>query len=209
MKKIPTKTACFVDLDHTLFDTDRFFNVDLRNALKVNNLRWKIGYLKARKGGFTLSKHIKALSLKNTEDILKDSFSDLSRYLFDDSIEFLEMAKEKEIPLFLISLGNPEWQNYKITASNIDKYFSDMFFTEKQDEKAIHILKYKDKFERIIVIDDTPAELDTIKDKMPRAETYYIDRLQSEKSAKHKHIYYKDLKSILNSLPQDRNPRRS
>ena len=209
MKK--TNTAYFLDFDRTLFNTDEFFTINIKNAvlkLGVTEEQWKVSYEKVRQGGYTFAKHMKELLLseEKTRHVLNN---DLTQYVYADVVEFLEKAKADGITLFLVSLGNPEWQRYKIMGSQIDTYFKEMFFTSKEGTKAEYIYEYVNKFQRIVVVDDNSVELNAVKDAIPTIETYLIDRtsedglsklifpsIQAYTKTQHQHITCKTLDSI-------------
>ena len=91
------KTAYFLDFDHTLFNTDEFFHVDVRNAFLrfgVKSEWWEQSYEKAWQTGYNLEKHTEEsfrlsgnrLPLEEMRRVLQSSFSDLKCYLFPDVI---------------------------------------------------------------------------------------------------------------------------
>ncbi|MBI2640129.1 MAG: hypothetical protein HYW90_04575 [Candidatus Sungbacteria bacterium] len=184
-------TALFLDFDHTLFDTDEFFHVDVRGAfghLGIDDALWEQTYERVWKAGYTLERHAEEihrqsgnqLPLGEMRSIIDGTFSDLRRYLFSDVLPFLRRAKEKDVYLFLLSFGNPDWQRYKVLASRVGSHFDDMFFVPKEGGKAGIILEVADRFDRIIVVDNNPAELDLIKDMVSTVETYCINRVPDE-----------------------------
>jgi FMN phosphatase YigB (HAD superfamily) len=184
-------TACFVDFDHTLFNTDEFFHVDVRNSflgLGIEEDLWEQSYEAIWKTGYNLEKHAEEiyhqssskLSYEWMQRILHDSFSDLRRYVFSDVIPFLEDTKKRGARLYLLSFGNPEWQRYKVLASRLDTYFDDMFFIPDEGGKVRLILEYSNQTEQIVLIDNNPAELDLLKDAIPVALTYCINRVSYE-----------------------------
>lgn len=182
------KTACFLDFDHTLFNTDEFFHVDVRGAfahLGINPKWWEPSYLKAKEKGYSLEKHLETarrlsgetLPLKEMKQVLRRSFSNLSAYLFPDVTSFLKTAKTKGAALFLLSFGDPDWQKYKVIGAGLDKYFNKMSFVPKRDAKARFVKKQAAEFSRLIAVDNNPLELDLIKDAVPRTITYCINRV--------------------------------
>src|SRR3989449_4290620 len=85
-----SNTACFLDFDHTLFNTDEFFHVDVRNAflhLGIDAAYWEQSYAAVWPTGYTLEKHAEEvyrrsgskLPLDAMKRILQNSFSDLDR----------------------------------------------------------------------------------------------------------------------------------
>lgn len=185
------KKACFLDFDHTLFNTDEFFHVDVRNSFLrfgIDAGRWEESYMAVWPQGYTLEKHVeevcrrsgRQLPVEEMKQILQNSYSDLSQYLFSDVVPFLEMAKNKGVRLYLLSFGNEDWQRYKVSGSGIQTNFDSIFFTSKEGRKADIISENIKKFQQIIMVDNNPGELDLIKDAMPEAQTICINRVPDE-----------------------------
>ncbi len=187
-----SNTACFLDFDHTLFNTDEFFHVDVRNAflrLGIDAAYWEQSYAAVWPTGYTLEKHAEEvyrqsgskLPLDAMKRILQNSFSDLRRYLFPDVLPFLQAAKQNGVRLYLLSFGSDEWQRYKVTASHLGSYFDDIFFTATPGGKAKLIEEHADKIpQEALVVDNNPNELDLIKDAAPGIQTYYMNRVPDD-----------------------------
>jgi len=183
--------ALFSDFDHTLFDTDLFFHVDVRNRflkLGIEPTYWEEAYDNIISQGYTLQKHIEeVLSLSGSilpliemQKILSESFSDLSRYLFPDVREFLEDARHARISLYLLSFGSPDWQQYKVMGSGIDQLFTDIFFTSSEGKKHEVIARHAESFDSLIMVENDPRELDAMRDAIPATQTFYVNRVASE-----------------------------
>src|SRR3989441_7940476 len=136
-------TACFLDFDHTLFNTDEFFHVDVRNAflrLEIDAAYWEQSYAAVWPTGYTLEKHAEEVYLRSgsklpldaMKRILQNSFSDLRRYLFPDVLPFLQAAKKNGVRLYLLSFGSDEWQRYKVTAPHLGSSYHDRFLPATQ-----------------------------------------------------------------------------
>ena len=185
------KTTCFLDFDHTLFNTDEFFHVDVRNSFLrfgIETQLWEQSYAAVWPKGYTLEKHVEEISrqseiqlpLEEMKQVFFNNFSDLKQYLFTDVLSFLENIKKKGVTTHLLSFGNPEWQRYKVHNSGISPYFESIFFTEKEGTKTEHIRKYSELFQQIIMVDNNSIELDLIKDTLPMTQTYFINRVPEE-----------------------------
>jgi phosphoglycolate phosphatase-like HAD superfamily hydrolase len=184
--------AYFLDFDHTLFNTDQFFHVDVRGAFLrfgIDPMDWELSYSAVWPAGYSLDKHAEEVSrrsgrvipLEEMKQVLRNSFSDLRRYVFPDVMPFLQRAKKNRARLYLLSFGNPEWQHYKVAASGLDGYFNDMFFTGVQGGKAGLIEEQaKRAQQKTTVVDNDPTELDLIKDFVPEARTYWMDRVPDD-----------------------------
>jgi FMN phosphatase YigB (HAD superfamily) len=181
--------AYFLDFDHTLFNTDEFFHVDVRDAflrLGINPRDWEQSYAAIWPTGYTLEKHAEEVfrrsgapvPLEKMKGILRDSFSDLTRYLFPDVLPFLQAARKNGARLYLLSFGHEEWQRYKASAAHLDGYFDDILFTPFEGGKAKRIQdEAKRVARRVVVVDNNPTELDLVKDLAPEVQTYCMNRV--------------------------------
>jgi len=146
---------------------------------------WDKSYKIARDTGYNLEKHITELkklcdednNIKKIENLAKTKFSDLSKYLFEDSVPFLKKLKQNGDKVYLLSFGNPSWQHFKVERTQIDSYFNDFFYQEKEGTKIDKILEFKKDIDKIIVIDNSAPQLDAIKEKLPNVQTYLINRV--------------------------------
>ena len=186
--------AWFLDFDHTLFDTDEFFHVDVRRSflnLGVDDASWERSYATVWHTGYTLGKHAEEvyrqsgsqLPLDEMKRILTDSFSELRRYLFPDVRSFLERGRKTGVKFYLLSFGDAEWQRYKLLASHIRGYFEGIFLTAREGGKAQLVRERARGCEQVVVVDNNPAELDLIKDVAPAVETYWLKRVPDETGA--------------------------
>lgn len=182
------KKIAFLDFDHTLFNTDEFFHVDVRNAFLGFGISvglWEEAYFEVLKTAYTLDKHVegvsrrsgKSMDIDGMKEILTNRFSDLRKYLFSDAIRFLNEMKGLGFSMNLLSFGNESWQSYKIIASGIRHYFDQEFFTAEEGLKANVVVGRSANHDRILMIDNNPAELDLVKDSLRRVETWCIDRV--------------------------------
>ncbi len=184
-----SNAAYFLDFDHTLLNTDEFFHVDARNAflrLGIDPTDWEQSYAAVWPTGYTLEKHAEEVfrrsgsqvPLEKMKRILRDSFSDLTRYLFPDVLPFLQDAKKKGARLYLLSFGHEAWQRYKTSAAHLGGYFDDMLFTAVEGGKAKRIEEEaKRAARRVMVVDNNPTELDWVKDLAPEIQTYCMNRV--------------------------------
>lgn len=182
--------SVFVDFDHTLFNTDEFFHVDIRNIVcnfGIDEKCWDQTYEISVKSGYALDKHIDLacqhmgciIAPDKIKIVVADFLKDLRRYLFADVIPFFE-AQRDEADFYLLSFGNPEWQRRKVDGCGIGKYFKDLLFTAQPNSKASMILSRINNYANVIAVDDNPRELDLIKDSYPSATTYCINRVPDE-----------------------------
>jgi phosphoglycolate phosphatase-like HAD superfamily hydrolase len=183
--------AFLLDFDHTLFDTDRFFWIDVRAAFAqfgIDGARWEESYARVWPSGYSLEKHLDYLtregqvgvSVKAAQQVLREHFSDLRTYLFVDVEPFLKQLQAARVPCFLLSFGDPIWQAYKVRGARIADFFQDVFYTSKAQTKVEVVEPVVERFARLAVVDNDPRELDLIKARYPQIETFWITRVPPE-----------------------------
>ena len=183
-------TKCFLDFDHTLFATDRLFYVEIKKEIEeagIDLAVWREAYREVWSGGYTMAKHVEAVNRLSGKEVIhfaefeKKLRHDLRHFVYPDVEPFLKKVKEQGIQLYLLSFGSPEWQKYKVTASGLSQYFDDLFITTTEGKKVDVIAERADG-SNIIMVDNNPEELDFIRDIVPGASTYWIERVTFEKA---------------------------
>ena len=139
-----------IDFDHTLFDTDALKR-DLSGAVAefgVNgDLFWET-YPKALQFvsgemGYNTEKHLdllqKSVSFNTAaaKSKMDAVISNSKNYLFPDTLNFLSRMVGLNVPLILLSRGERAFQNAKIRAAGIERYFREIHLTS---EKKVSIL---------------------------------------------------------------------
>lgn len=153
------KTKIYIDFDSTLFNTDEFYgkflnicekyNVDNKQVINIKNKTFK------KACDFNLDILAKKISeIHNLKKEFLDEVEKLysSKYLFEDTISFLESIYLK-YELVLFTYGNKSYQNKKINATGIDKYFKDIFITENRKD-SLNI-----DYVNSVFIDNNPKEI--------------------------------------------------
>lgn len=151
----------YIDFDNTLFDTERFYNDLIKVVLKYNITENKINEYYYKHFSNQLFNPIKIINkliekhkFKNDIEKELDLFlKDISMYLYDDSINFLEYLNSKNYEVNLLTYGDYDYQNKKIEKSFIKDYFNKIIITSI--EKANLDLDYKNS----IFIDDNEHQL--------------------------------------------------
>ena len=187
----PERRAILLDFDHTLFDTDRFFWVDLRSAFArfgVPDDAWEMSYEVVWPLGYSLGKHLDELELRGViadpeikrtmQGALEATFSDLRAYLFSDVPAFLEAARHTGFDLILLSFGDPAWQSYKVRASGLAPLFQQIVYTAKQGGKGDLLDDLSSSYAELRAIDNNPADLDSMKARHPNLQTHLICRVK-------------------------------
>ncbi|MBZ0168865.1 MAG: HAD family hydrolase [Kofleriaceae bacterium] len=180
-----------LDFDHTLFDTDRFFWVDLKSAFaqfSISDDAWEKSYETIWPSGYSLRKHLEALfrlgaiasvSVASAmHATLERTFSDLRSYLFPDVVEFLNTARRRGFELILLSFGDPTWQSYKVRTSGLTPYFTQIVYTSDEKGKAGMLNTIASAYAELCAVDNNPADLDAMKASIPRLQTYLICRVE-------------------------------
>jgi hypothetical protein len=183
--------AILLDFDHTLFDTDRFFWVDLQSAFArfgVPDEAWEKSYEAIWPVGYSLAKHLDELErlgviagqdIRRTMlDTLEADFSDLRPYLFPDVPAFLEAARQRGFDLILLSFGDPAWQSYKVRASGLAPLFQKIVYTVKQSGKGELLDDLSSSYAELCAIDNNPADLDSMKARHSKLQTHLICRVK-------------------------------
>lgn len=185
------RRAILLDFDHTLFDTDRFFWVDLKSAFArfgVPHDAWEKSYETIWPVGYSLAKHLDELERLGViagQDIrrtmlntVEADFSDLRPYLFPDVPAFLEAALHKGYDLILLSFGDPAWQSYKVRASGLAPLFRKIVYTAKQGGKGELLDDLSSSYPGLCAIDNNPADLDSMKARHSKLQTHLICRVK-------------------------------
>ena len=184
--------AFLLDFDHTLFDTDRFFWVDVRAAFArfaIDAKIWEESYGVVWPTGYSLDKHLEHLVRQGRvadsvaaelKGVLRERFADLRSYLFPDSEPFLKRLQREGVSCFLLSFGDPAWQAYKVTRARISGFFQEVFFTGREQAKAEVVEALAGRFARLDMVDNDPRELDRVKARLTQINTFWISRVPAE-----------------------------
>jgi len=156
MKKI----KIYIDFDGTLFDADAFYKDFLmickENGISFENIKSYEKEIFNEDNLFNLKKLLYYMMEKlPLNDLFFDKvismFSD--KYIYDDVLEPL-IKLNNSYELILLTFGDYEYQNDKIKATGLDKYFSKIIFTQK-NKSQLDEVDYKNG----IFIDNNPKEL--------------------------------------------------
>lgn len=111
------------------------------------------------------------------------------KYLYEDTIEFLEYLKQNGHELYILTWGDKELQYQKIQKAGIEKYFDGVILTE---EMKFNIdIDYKNG----IFIDDNPRDLEGLYKNNP-IEVIRIKRDGAKYSEKPINIKIKEYKTL-------------
>lgn len=144
-----------IDFDHTIFDAASFKDALAAAILKCgvsHNVFWQT-YATIRKSdrdsGYSPERHLAALNKviklnktsakKNVNEVVSNS----RKYLYADTLAFLKKISSLGVPLILLSYGDRDFQNKKINACGLKKYFMEIKIVQKSKNAAIKKLARK------------------------------------------------------------------
>ena len=188
-----SETPLLLDFDHTLFDTDRFFWVDVRAAvarLGVDARLWEETYEAVWPAGYSIERHVEALAARVSGphpqqilDVFDEEFADLRRYLFPDVLPFLQAARRAGRRLILLSFGDPAWQAFKVKESGLGSLLDEVHATGVEGGKAglaAALAGAGPAAADAVAVDNNPRELDAMRDRWPALRTYRMERVPPE-----------------------------
>jgi FMN phosphatase YigB (HAD superfamily) len=190
MKKIQLskhKVPLLIDFDGTLFNTSalkkEIFLLLSRAGFDQKQIIF--AYKKAcEKKLFSyrsLLKHLpqnKTLNTSKIINLLKKIHYNNKNKLYSDTIIFLKNIDRKKYQIILLTLGNPEFQKFKVKNTKIAKYFDALLFTKI--EKWEYLPKYLSKKQNFVMIDDREDTIAKIGEKFPNAKALCIVREVSD-----------------------------
>ena len=163
------KDKIYLDFDRTLFNTDAFFT-DLKKIIgsRISQSLFQKYYDKTIIKGFNpynILEEIKkdtSINISETKKELDKFMNDLNRYVFEDTIPFLEKIK-KNYEINLFTYGDLSFQKMKVMHTNIYPFISHFMDTldNKSENKNINYLES-------IFIDDNPMVIDDLYQKHPK-----------------------------------------
>ncbi len=179
----------FIDFDDVIFNTKEFRMglEDLFNANGINKENFRKYYndpqdqraIKVFSPWLLVERASKdlALDIKKINVAVGDFISDISEYVFEDFGQFIDYAGDENI--YVVSYGDPEFQDQKITGSRIKTHLKNIFITgflKAESIKKIIEDKKWNKNEKIFFIDDRIEQLEDVKQAFPRIVTILMKR---------------------------------
>lgn len=164
-----------IDFDDTLFDTYRWKQERFKPLAELGvtpefaqvtyrEIRNTLGavYSNERHAellgshGYPKEAVLKALEDNSTESTLK-------RFVFSDSIPFLEFLKKTGQKIILLSIGDPSFQRVKLNGIGFLKYFDEIYFVDRHKEKNMApILQLCAAHETMWFINDKVEETESV-----------------------------------------------
>lgn len=179
-----------LDFDYTLFDAKKF-RTALSGSLKqftITNAMFEDTYKQTRYKNnkeidYQPKKHLKLLAEKTNNDfkLLSNVYNNVVDncfvFLYSDVLNFLQRCKNKNYKLILLSFGNPNFQESKVSGAQIKKYFNELLFTDKNKTALAH--KIPDNG-NVFFINDNPKEITDLQSIYQKAKFYLIKRPNSK-----------------------------
>jgi hypothetical protein len=203
------KRIVIFDFDHTIFDTEKFFENDLPDFIGIDRKIFKKAYeknfkvKKTKKVNYDLIKHLEILGVNNTETRKKifRFLTNIRKYLMPGSIEFLEKIKKNGDELYLVTFGNIAWQKLKVNnIKKLKRYFNPKhrIFVDKNKIGALDFIKNKNKDKEVILINDNKKESLAMKKFFGRKTKLFL--ISGVYSKNYRGKVYKDLLEINKEL---------
>lgn len=184
MKNLFNKTLVF-DLDDTLINTQAIKDILFSFALELNIEMGQIqsAYKQNRDDGFTLEKFANSLSIitgKPASEILiyfrEKIKENRETLLSEDTVDFLELCKERGVKVRLLTFGAPSWQAEKIKMLGLDKYFHEHFSSDNEEvgkiEELGRIVKEEKGGNEIVLFNDKLTEIISALETYPGITAY-------------------------------------
>lgn len=175
------------DFDHTVFNMSlmheqiievlEMIGVSREEYLSIYEdvTRWRLFTVKAlaqrieRRKGIDRSEIISAL-----ETVVEES----AKYVYDDVIQSMKHLKEEGHKIFLLSWGDPSWQEKKLKHSGLAEYVDEAVCVAQM--KADYLKQMKRDDEILVMVDDKPAEISAIAEEHPDISCIRIKRKDSK-----------------------------
>lgn len=167
-----------LDFDDTIFDThnlkkelETIFNDCLGHDYFASSYK----AIRA-KGNYSPYLHINELEKegKANEDVIKEIktrvkelFKEIDKFIFPEAKELLEFLQKNKYEIYLLTLGEKEFQKSKVLSSTLIKQFipeDNIYYEEKNKEENKLLLDLKERNEKFLYINDKESECEKVKE---------------------------------------------
>ncbi len=188
----PGNKILVIDFDHTLYDTDAFLLFEIRRVMldefHIPTKEWEDSYELAVKAGYTIIRHFEELAkiLPEYSNFSKEKIKDFvekinfSKYLYEDTMSFLNEAKNKGYKIVLISFGAPNWQDKKVLGVGFDKIMDVIRYTKEEGNKLEVLKQYTQGCSKVVFVENNGQDLDAVHEVLPFVETHLMNRVPDE-----------------------------
>lgn len=164
-------STLLIDLDHTLLNNTAFKKA-LAESLELTPQDWSAAYEQFVQDNDTFEPEA---FLAGVSPEQKKSFyhavSLARRFLYADSLAFLEAAHEKNYKIVLVTFGNVAWQERKLAALHLPDYVKVL------PTATTKIAVLADYIEPdTLLVDDNASEIKALVTKWPQVQAYWITR---------------------------------
>lgn len=174
--------SLIIEFDRTIYDTNQLKH-SLANALTAYGVTpadfWRT-YPQARvKSGaaerpyYGLNQHVELLTdcLSCAPEIalkqLLEVLSNGRRFLFPDTLDFLNRMVSLNVKMTLVSYGVPEFVRKKVSGAGVEPFFTSIFYTEGKRQEAVgKILQGGES--RVFIISDKINEMKEVAENFPQ-----------------------------------------
>jgi len=160
-----------LDFDGTLYNTEQLWNdwldrivdqgIDRDEAAEIGEQLFGVG--------FTLREHAEQAGIAGDElDQLVSDFElyteeESERLLFNDVKTFIDQHKKK-CTFSILTFGDPDYQHFKINAAGLDDLIDVIHIARPERKKHLHLKELLSEHEEILFVDDSPRELEAVRD---------------------------------------------
>ncbi len=173
------------DFDYTLFDTNAM-RVALQQELNKQCGTTQQEYQTAEKqitehgALYSLEAHIDALffdadSREKGRAVAESIVQRMGEWVYDDVVPVLESFQKQNARLILLSFGNHDWQQLKITHSGIAVFFETVEIVTGSKTEPVHLFEQQEA-EEIVCINDRATEINELHGVFPDITYYWISR---------------------------------
>lgn len=129
----------YIDFDNTLFDSEKFYQDLLKIAESFGLSKIMIDECYQDNFSNELFNPFKVIEYlieksninKEINKEIKKLLINAKKYLYDDTILFLEFLKKENFSLILLTYGDVSYQKAKIKETEINEYFDQIIITSK------------------------------------------------------------------------------
>ncbi|MFA5927390.1 MAG: HAD family hydrolase [Patescibacteria group bacterium] len=178
------KTKIFIDFDGTIFDTDSFkaliWSTLAKSGFSYSNIE-KAYEIACSDYRYSPVKQLDLLSEMELGDratahyLLQRLYHQAKDMIFEDAIQFLRAVDREKFGLYLLSMGDKDFQRVKIVSSSISHYFDNVYLTDEQ--KWLYLDELVGQSDPFIFIDDRGDSVQNVAKKFANSLAIEINRI--------------------------------
>lgn len=162
------------DFDHTIFDMTSMHDEIMSGmeSLGLSREDYRDVYSKVTQWKLFTVEDIASkinqhhgLPRENIVEVFENVANSCDLYLYDDVHQCCKSLRADGHKLYLLSWGDENWQNKKIESAKVAHHFEEIITVSQL--KADCLGEWYKAGERIVLVDDKPAELKAVQDKYP------------------------------------------